>query len=139
MTKKYDEWITVANCKMPENGENGSVEYLFSKEATADLKEDAKGFVDYKNLGIVKNITAGTVIANITKETPGTPGINVRNEPIAPKPGNPPKITFAENIAVSEDGLTLVSTADGNLVFSSGRFSVHVITSYSIHYTKLYE
>lgn len=124
ITKKYNEWITAAKCLPAQNGENGTVEYLFSKEAQGQLHEDARGYVDFKNLGIVRNITKGTVIANITKETAGTAGINVRNEPINPKAGMPPKITYAENITTSDDGLTIYATSDGNLTFSGGRFSV---------------
>lgn len=130
ITKKYEEWVTVAKCKPAENGVDGTVEYLFSKESAGMLKEDARGYVDFKNLGIVRNITKGTLIAKITKETQGQPGINVRNEPINPKPGVPAKVTFAENIAISDDGLTVVATADGNLTFKSGRFSVQTILKF---------
>ena len=33
ITKKYEEWVTVAKCKPAENGVDGTVEYLFSKES----------------------------------------------------------------------------------------------------------
>lgn len=125
--KMYDEWITVAKCKPAEDGEKGSIEYLFETKTTGVPKEDARGIVDYKDLGTVRNITAGTVIAKITKETMGTPGINVKNEPIQPKPGAPAKVTHAENIALSDDGLQLVVTNDGNLTYKSGRFGVETV------------
>ena len=122
--RKYDNWITVATCLAAEDGVNGTVEYLFANKTEGIPKEDAHGVVDFKDLGIVRNIYKDTAIANITKETPGKPGINVRNEPINQKPGNPAKLIYAENIAVSADGLHLVATADGNLAFTSGRFCV---------------
>jgi len=124
ISKKYNEWITVAECLPAENGENGTIEFLFSNENAGLPKEDARGYVDFKNLGTVRNILKGTVIANITKETQGKAGTSIRNEPINQKPGVPAKVTFGENIELSPDGLTIVASVDGNLAFSSGRFCI---------------
>lgn len=125
--KKYDDWFVVAKCMPAVDGENGSVEYLFEAQVMGIPKQDSHGTVDYKDLGRVRNIKAGTVIANITKETEGNPGINVKNEAINPKAGNPPKVTFAENIEVSEDGLQVLASVDGNLSYKNGRFAVETV------------
>lgn len=127
LEKKYNEWITVATCKPSLDGKNGSIEFLFNQTEDNKPVEDAKGYVNYKDIGTVRNIIKGTVVANITKETEGEEGTNVRGEVIVPKKGMPPKVTFGENIGYSEDGLQLVVQADGNLVFRSGRFSVEQV------------
>lgn len=122
--KKYGTWLSVAKSLPPNDGINGSIEFLFNFVDVGIPKEDERGYVDYKDLGIVRNIKAGVTIAKITKETEGTPGINVKNEPLKQMVGKPVKYSFGENIAVSEDGLSLVTTADGNLAYTNGRFVV---------------
>lgn len=126
-TKNYENPIVVAKCMPAKNGENGKITFLFEAKEDNHPQEDAKGYVDFKDLGIVRNITQGTVIANITLPTEGEPGINVKNEPIVQVKGNPAKVSFADNISLSEDGLTLVTTCDGNLAFKGGRFSVEKV------------
>ncbi len=124
---RYEDWFEVAKCKPAENGENGTITYLINIKEETHLHEDAKGFVNYKDLGIVNNITRGTKIADITLPTEGNPGISVKNEPIVQVKGNPAKVTFAENIAYSDNNLSLVAQCDGNLVMKSGRYSVERI------------
>lgn len=125
--KIYDREIIVAKCKPAVNGENGTITFLYEANEENKPQEDAKGYVNYKDLGIVRNITKGTVIANITLPTEGEPGISVKNEPINQVKGTPAKMSFADNIAVSDDGLTLVATCDGNLAYKSGRFCVEKV------------
>ncbi len=131
LNKCYDQWYDVAACLRAQDGEDGDVEYLFDKEVSAVPKEDEHGFVNYKDLGTVRNIKQGTVVANIKPATPGTAGINVKNELIAPKAGIPPKVIYGDNITVTPDGLQMVVTADGNLVYKNGRFSVETVVRLS--------
>lgn len=123
-TRNYNSWQMVATHTPPENGEDGYVKYLLEKTVTGKLSEDARGFVDYKNLNIIRNIMAGTVIGEIVYETLGTPGTNVLNEPIKQIEGKPPKIDLGENVVVNEEKTQLVAKENGNLVFSGGRFHV---------------
>ena len=122
--KIYNKEIVIAKCKPAQNGEDGTITYLFKDKEDNRPQEDAKGYVNFKDLGIVRNITQGTVIAEITLPTEGEAGISVKNEPIVQVKGTPAKVSFADNIELSEDGLTLVATCDGNLAFKSGRFSI---------------
>ncbi len=125
--KKYNEWITIASCTQPENGIDGTVEFLFNETVDGRPKEDHKGNVNFKDLGTVRVVHEGTVIAKITKETEGTPGTSVRNEPMPQQPGKPAKVFFGDNIVLSEDGLLLSASASGNLDFKNGRFSVQPV------------
>ncbi|MFA5657799.1 MAG: FapA family protein [Oscillospiraceae bacterium] len=123
-TKKYEAWIAVASHTPPVNGKDGKIEYLFEKNVSGELVEDARGFVDYKDLHIVRNITAGTVIGNIIPETQGEPGTTVLNTPIKQVLGVPPKPELGENVIVNEEKTQIVAKQNGNLVFSGGRFHV---------------
>ncbi len=130
VAKKYETWIDVAKATPPINGEDGRVEYLFEKSVSGTLVEDARGYVDYKNLNIVRNITQGTVIANIIPETQGTPGTNIFGAEIRQVPGVPPKYEPGENVILNEDKTQLVVKENGNLVFSGSRF--HVQTTFKM-------
>ena len=59
----------------------------FKKESTFKPIEDENGNVDYKNLGLVRNIYHGTPIAKITPPTEGTPGTDIMGKPVAQKHG----------------------------------------------------
>lgn len=125
--KLYGKWFCVAKCQEPQDGEDGRVEYLFEQSVTGVPREDEHGNVNFRDLGTVRNITEGTVIANIFKETPGVPGTNVLGQTMNPVPGKPPEIRCGENIAYDEEKLQLIATADGNLVFKNGRFEVETV------------
>lgn len=126
MVKKqeYEEWVTVAESQAAVNGENGSVKYLIDVNQDKSLKEDANGYVDYKDLGLIHNITKGTVIAEITEPTDGEPGINIKNEPIIQIKGKPAKVPFSDNISYSEDNSKVIAQSDGNLVIKGGRYCI---------------
>lgn len=64
--RRYGENVCVARWKPPVNGVDGTIEYYFKKESTFKPIEDENGNVDYKNLGLVRNIYHGTPIAKIT-------------------------------------------------------------------------
>lgn len=125
--RSYDKWHIIAKCKEPVNGTDGSIEYLFEKNTKGVPTEDSKGFVDYKNIGTVRNINKGTVIAKIIKETKGEDGTTVFNEPIKARDGVAPAVTFAENIKLDESGLNIIAAESGNLVWKGSRFAVETV------------
>ena len=76
------------------NGVDGTIEYYFKKESTFKPIEDENGNVDYKNLGLVRNIYHGTPIAKITPPTEGTPGTDIMGKSVAQKHGVPAKLSL---------------------------------------------
>ncbi|MEG0614680.1 MAG: FapA family protein, partial [Oscillospiraceae bacterium] len=113
----------IAQALAPVDGIDGTITYLFDKQVETKPKEGENGFVDYRNLGFVRNVRAGTVIADITLPVDGVDGTNVKNTPIRHKIGVPVKVDKGENVGLTEDGTHLIVLADGNLKYS-GRFSV---------------
>ena len=61
--------IRAAFWTAPVDGVDGTITYRFDKTHELAPKEDDKGFVDYKNLGLIRNILKGTVLADITMPT----------------------------------------------------------------------
>lgn len=122
--KKFGRNILVAKGDMPIDGQNGKVIYHFDRNQTQEFEEDEFGNVDYHHLGIVKNITEGTVIGEIIPETRGTPGKDIRGVEVAQFPGKPPNYTVGKGVRLTDDGLTLVAAVSGNLRWNSNHFAV---------------
>lgn len=122
--KRYDENICAAKWLAPVDGIDGTITYAFKREKTFKPMEDENGNVDFKNLGLVKNIYAGTVIATITLPTEGTPGKDIMGRPVRQKLGVPAKYSIGNGTELTEDGTQILATVDGNLVYSHGAFSV---------------
>lgn len=125
--RRYGENICVAKWDAPENGVDGTIKYHFSTENYAAPVENEFGIVDYKNLGIVRNITAGTPIADITMPTEGVPGKDITGMTVPQKKGTPAKFNVGNGAALVEDGTRIVAATDGNLVYRNGAFCVDEI------------
>jgi uncharacterized protein (DUF342 family) len=122
--KVYDTELTIAEYTSPQNGTNGSITYHFDKFVDALPMENEEGYVDYRELGRIRSIIQGTVIANITLPIEGIPGKDVLGREIAPQPTK--KAAFAVGIGtvLSVDGLTLSAAFDGHLVYEKNAFTV---------------
>lgn len=122
--RKYSQKLCVAVAQLPVDGVSGSITYNFAKTVEAAPTENEKGFVDYKDLGLIRIIRAGDVIADITLPTEGEPGIDVRGGKIQQYPGKKAQFSIGTNTKITDDGLHIVAAVDGQLVFKSNAFSV---------------
>lgn len=122
--KYFGRSVVIAKGERAIDGKNGSVLYHFEQKETQDFVEDEFGNVDYRDLGIVKNIEEGTVVAEIIAETQGTPGTDVKGTTIAQTPGKPPVYKVGQGIKLSEDGLVLYAGISGNLRWNKDHFVV---------------
>lgn len=122
--KRYGENICVARWIAPVDGVNGEIKYLFRKDAAVAPVEGEKGIVDYKNLGLVRNITQGTVIAEISFPTDGKPGKDIMGRPVHQKKGVPAFYTVGVGTALANDDSQIIAAVDGNLTFTNGCFCV---------------
>lgn len=123
-SKHYDESVCVARFTPPENGENGDIRYLFSTDNTLAPVENEDGTVDFRNLGLVRNITRGTVIAEITLPTEGTPGKDLMGRPVPQKKGVPATYGVGKGTELTDEGTRIIASIDGNLRFDGGKFIV---------------
>ncbi|MGN0553765.1 MAG: DUF342 domain-containing protein [Oscillospiraceae bacterium] len=122
--RKYSQKLCVAVAQLPIDGVSGSVTYKYEKTVEIAPTENEKGFVDYKDLGLIRIIRTGDVIADITLPTEGEPGIDVRGGKIQQYLGKKAQFTIGTNTKVTDDGLHIVAAVDGQLVFKSNAFSV---------------
>lgn len=123
-TRRYNESIGIARWKAPVNGENGRVEYFYERDKVAAPAEDENGVVDYKDLGIITNIYAGTRIARIFPPTEGEEGIDVLGNPVPQKRGLEAKVVIGKGTQLMDGGREIVASVDGDLRFKGGGFLV---------------
>ncbi len=124
-----DQIVCVATAIQAVPGVNGSVKYLFEKEVKNAPVEDNRGFVDYKDLGIIRLVKKGDVIAEITLPTEGETGVDVRGNTLKQIVGKKAAFAVGENTAVSEDGLSIVALCEGNLVYKGNAFVVQKVVT----------
>ena len=122
--KRYGENICIARWQPPVNGEDGKIDYFFKRESTFKPVEDENGNVDYKNLGLVRNIYKGTSIAKITLPTEGTPGTDIMGKPVLQKVGAAVPFNVGKGTELVNDGTEIVASIDGNLAFANGTFCI---------------
>lgn len=129
--KVYDKEYKVAEADAPVNGEDGSVTYHYSAENVFAPKEDEKGFVDYKNLGFIRVIHKGEVIAEIMPPTEGIDGMDIRGSVRKAIPGKPANFKVGSGTYLSDNGLTILATHDGNVCYRDGAFCVDTTVTIS--------
>ncbi|MCM1579625.1 MAG: FapA family protein [Ruminococcus sp.] len=122
--KIYDQEFKIAQADMPVNGVDGSITYYFSRDNALAPKEDEHGFVDYKDLGFIRNIRKGEIIAAITEPTQGVDGTDIRGITMKAVPGKPANYNIGKGTTVTEDGLSLIAATDGHIYFSGNAFCV---------------
>jgi uncharacterized protein (DUF342 family) len=123
----YRTTRTVAEYSPPENGIDGTITYKFEKYINNIPIENDEGYVDYREIGQVRSIKKGTVIAEITLPIDGVPGRDVLNREIAPVPPQKAAFTVGVGTVLSSDGLTLSAAFDGHLVYDKNAFSVRKV------------
>lgn len=121
---EYNSPVTVASGQPPERGTNSSFVYHFSTDKDHRPKEDPDGHIDYRDIDFIQNTESGTLLVTKVPATVGKPGINVRGKEIKGADGRDLPFNAGQNTQVSEDGLSLTSTAGGVIQFQGGRVSV---------------
>ncbi|MGE4282177.1 MAG: DUF342 domain-containing protein [Clostridia bacterium] len=123
----YDQEIIIAHGNNPVHGENAKMKYHFelSKNTIPKILEDGK--VDFRQLDLIENVHAGDVLITMTPPTPGTPGKNVLGEEVPAIPGKLLTLPKGKNVEISEDGLKLTASIDGQVVLADKKVNVYAL------------
>lgn len=127
--KLYSRKNLIAKWTPPENGVDGTIHYYFEKQLNIAPVEDEHGFVDYKNLGLIRTVHEGDLIADITLPTPGEPGMDVRGRTLRQIVGKKAQYTLGTNTVLTDDGLQILAKVDGNINYKSGAFVVDQVVT----------
>lgn len=122
--KLYDENICAAQWDAPKDGVDGSIKFFYKSERNIAPVENEQGVVDYKNLGLVRNITTGTPIAKITPPTEGEPGKDITGRVVQQRKGVPARFNIGAGTSLVNNDTEIIAAVDGNLTFKNGAFCV---------------
>ena len=122
--KSFDRQINAAHWTPPINGIDGSIKYYYDQEIELKPKEDENGIVDYKNLGFVRIIEKGNVIAQITHPTNGQEGRDIRGVVIRQTIGMKARYNVGKNTVLSDDGCYITAAESGHLAYDRGTFYI---------------
>ncbi len=123
----YNVMTVITVGSKPENGEDAKIVYNFRTEKTVHLEEDEKGQVNFKDLDLVENVVAGQLLATKVKATEGQPGRTITNNLLEAKPGKDIDLVPGKNTELSPDGMNIIATINGQVVFSNEKVSVEPI------------
>ncbi len=112
--KQYCKDYTLAKGVEPVQGKDAVIAYHFNTETSLKPTMHEDGTVDYHELDNIARVTKGQVIATLTKEDLGRPGINVCGEVIRPREVTKLRLSASLNTALSEDRLQLISQVNGH-------------------------
>ena len=118
-----NESVIVAKGLKPVAGKDGWIEIKIDLTSGNDKIDDLER-VDYRERGLIVNVSKDDVLAVQFPPTNGTNGINVLNMPIEANPGKTAPFPNGNGTAVSEDGTMLLADTDGCLKRIDGKLTV---------------
>jgi uncharacterized protein (DUF342 family) len=90
------------------------------------LKEK-NGRVDFRELNLVENVEAGQILATKKPPEEGVAGRSVTGKSLPAKPGKNIQIEIGKNVKLSEDGMSAVSTINGQVLLVAGKINVEPV------------
>lgn len=122
------EAVLVARGRPPVPGQDAQIEYHGAVAQTGGRPQvRADGSVDLFDLGLVRNVARGTLLATRVPPVPGQSGMTVLGTEVAPRPCRDHLLRAGEGVVVSEDGLTAKAEIDGHVSVAGGRISVTAV------------
>ncbi|HYE12589.1 MAG TPA: FapA family protein [Patescibacteria group bacterium] len=130
MNKLYEREIMIAEGIRPIEGDSAKLEFHFDTNSETKLLENEEGKIDYRELSLIKNVKADQTLVTMIPATEGVPGRNVLGEDIKAKEGRKLLMPKGKNVVISEDGLHLISSIDGEVKIIDDK--VHVFALYMV-------
>lgn len=125
--RPYFRLCLVAWGRPPVPGKDGSVIDHYPRENTRQVALDEEGNVDYRAQSYVQTIEKGAVICDVILPQEGTAGVMVTGQAIKPPPVKAAAIPRGSNTALDEEGLHLVATMSGHVLYQGNAFQVKSI------------
>lgn len=122
--RRYATDYVIAQGKEPVEGHDAKIQYFFNTNTNLRPKRNEDGTVNYKDLNTIGHVEKGQKIAELIPEDPGKPGINVYGEEIRPHAVKGNKLSYGNNITISEDKRELYSDVTGHASLVGGKMFV---------------
>ena len=125
--RPYFKMIPIAVGTPAKEGTDGSLVEHYARTQDREVKVDENGVADYRSSNYVRQVYKDTVICDIILPVEGIPGLSVDGKVIQPRAVRAAKVPKGRNTTITEDGLHLVATMDGNLEFKGDGFHVRPV------------
>jgi len=124
----YREKVEVAEGTRPINGKDAYIKYFFEIDQTnVHLKEGTNGKVDFKELNIIQNVVQNQPLAQKMPPEEGVDGKTITGKILNAKSGNDIPLPLGENVHVGDDGDTIVSDINGQVILANGKINVEPV------------
>ncbi|MFV0440903.1 MAG: DUF342 domain-containing protein [Lachnospirales bacterium] len=125
-THEFHQKYLVAVGTEKEDGRDGYVDFFFNtKKKSLTPKELENGQVDYRDLGLIEQTSAGDSLLTIVSPTYGKNGKDVKGNIVHAKAGKlVEKIIPGKNISMSEDKKSFYSEIDGQIDYTNRKISI---------------
>ncbi|MDR1229791.1 MAG: FapA family protein [Spirochaetaceae bacterium] len=124
----YGARTCVAEGKPAINGKDARMEFYFeANPSTARFKETIMGTINFKELNIIQNVLTGDKLARKLPPEKGEHGQTVTGKMLPATDGKDSPLVFGKNVSVEKDGLTIVASENGQVIFNAGKVSVEKI------------
>jgi uncharacterized protein (DUF342 family) len=107
------------------DGVDGRIDYNFNTDKGLRPREREDGTVDFRDLGLVKNISKGETLCSIIPPEPGKDGTDVYGNTVPFQQGKFPSLPLGNNTVVSDDQLSLLADVDGCIEYINGIVNVN--------------
>ncbi|MFV0519759.1 MAG: DUF342 domain-containing protein [Lachnospirales bacterium] len=124
--REYHEKYLIAEGTPKEDGIDGYVDFFFNtKKKSLTPKQLDDGTVDYQNLELIEQTTAGETLLTIVPPTNGKNGKDVKGNTVHAKPGRQvEKLVAGNNVVISEDQKNYYSAIDGQIDYQNRKISI---------------
>lgn len=124
----YSRPLLAAEGDPPINGKNAYIEYkVHIDKSGVKFKEDESGKVDFKNIDLLENVTAGQLLAVKIPPGDGVAGRTVSNQVIPVRKAEDVKMSYGKGTILSDDGTELTAEINGQVVSKRGVISVEPV------------
>jgi uncharacterized protein (DUF342 family) len=123
----YNEKVLVAEGTKPQNGTDAEIIYNFNIRRDEVQLKEKDGRVDFRELNLVENVEAGQILATKKPPEEGVAGRTVTGKSLPAKPGKNIQIEIGKNVKLSDDGMSAISTINGQVLLVVGKINVEPV------------
>lgn len=123
--KYVAEKVLVAKGLEPETGEEGRYEFYFNTEPSRTPVEMDDGRVDYQNVNIFEEVTAGQKLARYIPPSVGREGMGVRGMALPGLKGREQPVLQGKGFRLLEDGVTYVADMSGIIEYRDNHIQIY--------------
>lgn len=128
----YNAPYEVAAAIKPQDGRDAYMVFYFETDPSKlKIKESTSGTVNFKELNQIQNVVKGQPLAQKMPPERGKASKTLSGRYLEAKNGKDIRIPLGKNVELDKDGVTVIASINGRVVFESDKISVEPILELS--------